>query len=255
MTATASPLRLALTPLRWPLTRLRGWVREAAWQIMHDTADHRGIPLRLHFKAPKNAATAIAQALDRIAAVDPVSFAHLPNALPGGIIADATNYATAWYSIRRKACVIGASALAKNQTDDLALCIIHEMCHARLWERGIGYDGKNLRAQVERVCIRREQAFARKLEALDVAPGTYTGWLTEKLSLVAERSYSEASFHRRYRRELLQRLRLMRDMRAPRWLRRWTILRTRARLRASRMASSGYVSPQERGVDTARLQA
>ena len=238
MTVTASPLRRTMTPLRWLRTALHGRLQAAVWRIMHDRAAHRGIPLWLHFRAPENARDTIAQALDRIAQVDPVSFAHIPKALPGGIIADATNYAHAWYSIPRKACVIGAHALAEDTTDTLALCILHEMCHARLWDRGIGYDGKDLRARVERVCIRRELAFARKLEALDLPAGTHTGWISEKLARVDESHYSDDSFDLRHRQELLQKLRLMRDMDTPRWLRRRTILRTRAKLRAWRAASA-----------------
>ena len=202
MTVTASPLRRTMTPLRWLRTALHGRLQAAVWRIMHDRAAHRGIPLWLHFRAPENARDTIAQALDRIAQVDPVSFAHIPKALPGGIIADATNYAHAWYSIPRKACVIGAHALAEDTTDTLALCILHEMCHARLWDRGIGYDGKDLRARVD------------------------------------ESHYSDDSFDLRHRQELLQKLRLMRDMDTPRWLRRRTILRTRAKLRAWRAASA-----------------
>lgn len=224
-------LRSVTAPFQKLLSHTRDGIRERAWRIIHDATSHRGISLHLHFKAPKHAAHAISTALDRIAEVDPISFDRIPHLLPGGIIADATNYAAAWYSIRRKACVIGADTLRIGQTDDLALCIIHEMCHARLWERGIGYDGPALRLRVEEVCIRREMAFARKLEARDITPGYHTDWLAEKLAAVAQSDYSEASFQSRYRRQALQRLRLLRELDTPRWLRRWVVVRARRRMR------------------------
>jgi len=44
----------------------------------------------------------------------------------------------------------------------IATAIVHEATHARLMCCGIGY-GEDLRARVERVCFRRELAFAAKL--------------------------------------------------------------------------------------------
>lgn len=45
----------------------------------------------------------------------------------------------------------------------IAATIVHEATHARLTHRGIGYEDEELRARVERVCFRRERAFAAKL--------------------------------------------------------------------------------------------
>lgn len=246
MTLLSRILRIALTPFRWPLTYVRAGLRERAWQIMHDKDTHRGILLRIHFKAPERSTAAITAALDRIAAVDPVSFVRIPHLLPGGIIADATNYAAAWYSIKRKACVIGRDSLRRAETDDLALAIIHELCHARLWERGIGYDDPALRIRVEQICIRREIALAQKFERLDVPPGTYTTWLHEKLSEQTHRDYSEISFRQRHRRQFLQRLRLMKSTDTPRWLRRLVILRARKRLKAQRLGDAAQTAPSAR---------
>jgi hypothetical protein len=66
----------------------------------------------------------------------------------------------------------------------IAATIVHEATHARLRRCGIGYD-ENIRGRVEAVCIRREQAFARKLpngehvyelaqDALAMPPTTWT---------------------------------------------------------------------------------
>ncbi|MEO0772021.1 MAG: hypothetical protein AAFZ04_02450 [Pseudomonadota bacterium] len=229
-----SCLTPVLAPIRWPLSRLGAWMKERAWQILHDTTIHRGIPLHIHAHAPDTSAHVITAALDRIAAVDPISFARIPHLLPGGIIADPTDYAAAWYSIKRKACVIGQHSLRLGHTDDLALSIIHEMCHARLWEAGIGYDAPALRVRVEQVCIRREIAFARKLEAQGVPQGTHTAWLSDKLHEVTQRDYTETRFIQMYRRQYLQRLRLLKSANTPRWLRRLVIAKARRRLRRLR---------------------
>jgi hypothetical protein len=54
--------------------------------------------------------------------------------------------------------------LAESSTPEMiAATIVHEATHARLMHRGIGYEGEAFRARVERVCFRRERAFAAKL--------------------------------------------------------------------------------------------
>jgi hypothetical protein len=45
----------------------------------------------------------------------------------------------------------------------IAATIVHEATHARLTHCGMGYEGEEFRARVERVCFRRERAFAAKL--------------------------------------------------------------------------------------------
>jgi hypothetical protein len=46
----------------------------------------------------------------------------------------------------------------------IAVTIVHEATHARLFRCGIGY-GERMRARVEEVCLRREVAFAARLPA------------------------------------------------------------------------------------------
>jgi len=46
--------------------------------------------------------------------------------------------------------------------EEVAGAIVHEATHARLFQRGIGYE-EQLRSRVEQVCMRRELAFAAKL--------------------------------------------------------------------------------------------
>jgi hypothetical protein len=44
----------------------------------------------------------------------------------------------------------------------LAMTIVHELTHARLWDRGFDYRAKR-RAQLERICVAAEIRFARRL--------------------------------------------------------------------------------------------
>ena len=55
-------------------------------------------------------------------------------------------------------CVLGEYTT----TEQVAGVIVHEATHARLHQWGIGYE-QELRDRVERVCMRRELAFAAKL--------------------------------------------------------------------------------------------
>lgn len=76
--------------------------------------------------------------------------------IPGGL---AHFEASIW------ACVIDPRHLLDeaNPPALIASWIVHEATHARLWRCGIGYQEEELRARVEAVCFRREQAFAAKL--------------------------------------------------------------------------------------------
>lgn len=89
----------------------------------------------------------------------------------------------------------------------VASCIVHEATHARLFRIGIGYD-EGVRERVERICLRRELAFARKV------PGGIAGQWAEA-SLAALPDLSDAAFsarrHENYREMLLR-------LGVPRWL-------------------------------------
>ncbi|MEM8622502.1 MAG: hypothetical protein AAGG47_03165 [Pseudomonadota bacterium] len=103
------------------------------------------------------------------AAIDLIHRAHpwlgrrLPALLPEGVIAKeyAFPYAGEYHS-SRSVCVLYVQAFGEMRSvEDLALTIVHEATHARLEARGIGYP-EGQRAKVERICLRREAAFARR---------------------------------------------------------------------------------------------
>ncbi|WP_338548290.1 hypothetical protein [Roseovarius phycicola] len=227
-------LGFVTAPLRWALGGLRRALRNIAWRMLHDASEYRDVRLLIHFRAPDGSLGRIKAALDRIADIDPITFAKIPRFLPGGIVADAANYSTAWYSVQRKACVIGPTALQSYDLDDIALCIVHELCHARLFAAGFGYDGAQFRTRIEKICIRREIGFARKLEDRDVKDGFYSDWLAEKLTEIKPENYSEESFRKRQRLAFLKKLRLLKQINTPHCLRRRIVMKARRRFQRQR---------------------
>jgi len=71
----------------------------------------------------------------------------------------------------------------------LASVIVHEATHARLWRIGFGYD-EPIREKVERICLRREIAFAAKV------PGGIPGQWAEA-TLEAMPDYSDVAVSKR----------------------------------------------------------
>ncbi len=160
----------------------------------------------------------------------------MPTYLPGGIAAEATSYAAAWYNHPTRTCFIGASTILQADVTEIALCILHEMCHARLFTRGIGYD-EALRVRVEKVCIRRELQFARKLAAAGHDVDDLIGDIQRHLDHFPPESVTHRSLQRSYRKQVLQRLRLLKRLDVPYWLRRFLILRVRRKLATWRAAA------------------
>lgn len=60
------------------------------------------------------------------------------------------------------ACLLGEVLLLRSNAVSIAMMIVHEATHARLWNHGIRYDPA-IRRRVERICMRAEIAFARRL--------------------------------------------------------------------------------------------
>lgn len=63
-----------------------------------------------------------------------------------------------------RACMLGEEYLTRPAAE-IAMTIIHEGTHARLWKCGFGYDVP-VRERIERICVRMEVSFARRV------PGT-----------------------------------------------------------------------------------
>lgn len=68
------------------------------------------------------------------------------------------------YFHRLNACQLDERFVALEETtlERIASCIVHEATHGRLAKLGIPYD-ESVRAQIERICLRRELHFAAQL--------------------------------------------------------------------------------------------
>lgn len=94
-----------------------------------------------------------------------------------------------------RGCLLGQSLVLNNTITGLALMIVHEAAHARLWRRGFSYDPA-LRSRVERACIGQEIDLAERLpDAKIVVP-----WVRKKLDNSS--SWSDESRESRRQAEL-----------------------------------------------------
>jgi hypothetical protein len=82
------------------------------------------------------------------------------------------------------ACILNRRLVDQESAIGLAVAIVHEATHARLWQGGHRYR-KDMRARVEKICTRAEVSFLRtmpgteELRALVIKRGE-SGWWTEE---------------------------------------------------------------------------
>jgi hypothetical protein len=107
--------------------------------------------------------TAMAGALRLIYEVAPKHYARIQKFMPNILILGAHPYA-ATYNSDLKLCDISMDyAISEGTTvSHIAMTLVHEAAHGYIESRGITYDEPR-RAQIERICVLQEVAFARKL--------------------------------------------------------------------------------------------
>jgi hypothetical protein len=121
---------------------------------------------------------------------------------------------------------------------DIASILVHETTHARLEAKGFAYSPE-LRMRIERVCFRRELAFARRLSE----PGDLVAQAERQLQRPPDSFTHEA-----YRQRALVKLI---ELGVPRWLAKameW-VARRRASLRRDVHPTSGQAGGRERADD------
>jgi len=94
-----------------------------------------------------------------IESIDLVLFRGIRRRLRRIVIADGE---VGYFSPDVIGAVIGAAYFERCTAEEIALVIIHEATHARLWSRGIRTTAAR-RARIEKICIDAEIAFAKKL--------------------------------------------------------------------------------------------
>jgi hypothetical protein len=109
-------------------------------------------------------------------------------------------------------CQLCESWLASDSTTvaQVALTLVHEGVHARLCRLGFAYDDTRTRFRIERVCVRGEAAFARRLP-----DSTCVGAQVEQEMLdMSGSEFTDAAFANR-------RVSALRELGAPSWIIRW----------------------------------
>lgn len=121
------------------LVRLLGRFTDWLLRALATTHHHRGIRIKMIFSADEDGSLArITSALDIIHELDPARATSIASRLTGGIIVYEERYNLAWYSHHLRACCLSEDHAAEGEPEDIALSIIHQACHARLMQCGIG---------------------------------------------------------------------------------------------------------------------
>ena len=167
----------------------------------------------------------VIDALTLIQTYDPRRYARLLMDL-ARIQADVLPGALGRFVPSDQLCLLDERFLAVAKPIQIALVLVHEACHARLWKLGIRYD-ENVRARVEHVCIRRELSFALKLP-----DGRWWAHVVRrKLSSRTADVYTDAALRRHRMRGAIA---AMQYLKAPRWYIAGMLTLRRAKMRRAR---------------------
>src|SRR5664280_2592003 len=118
-------------------------------------------------------------------------------------------------------CVFDCGYLQTTPPEELAMTIIHETMHAYLFRRGFVYDSTK-RAQIERICVRAEIAFAKRLPE----GAAFAHDAAERLKYGDEFWSDDASLQRS--------LEGLRTLNSPSWYIRWVERRARRKWKTSK---------------------
>lgn len=102
----------------------------------------------------------IAAALRLIKSTDPVRWSRVRRDLKRILV---TEVGGPLYVHPVRAALLRAGYVHSASVAYLALTLVHEATHARLWSRGIRYAAAD-RERIERICVRAEVAFAERQE-------------------------------------------------------------------------------------------
>jgi hypothetical protein len=105
----------------------------------------------------------LSDAFELIAVRDPLRFHRLRKDVKRVLVVDAGGPE---YINSIDACLLSATVIENATKVELALAIVHEAAHARLWRAGIGRSLAQ-RDRLERACINSERRFAEKLDGDD----------------------------------------------------------------------------------------
>jgi hypothetical protein len=147
-----------------------GLMRDLLWRLVFHLSQRREIEgMEVRVSDDSSLAEAVferaAEALRLIATVDPNRYGRIRQDIKWILF---TSSSGGRYLPRFEGCLIGIDYTRRHDALDLAMAIVHEAMHARLWRAGCRYDEAN-RERVERICVDAEIAFASKVPGSEEA--------------------------------------------------------------------------------------
>ena len=165
------------------------------WAVARKTR-HHGVTVGLFLlgdQSPLLLLERVTNALDLIAEVDPRRYRRLQHDDVRLLVEDGP---MCQYLSMTNTCVLSLDAVQNRPREQLALAIIHEAAHARLYRAGVGFERKH-QARQERCCVLEQIDFLRRLGALGYIAGQTHGFNTSRMRFLApgggERRYTNGS--------------------------------------------------------------
>ncbi len=202
------------------------------WRVAFDVHKHLGVPLRTHRLAESAALENTRAAIDLLEELEPGKASVIGRYIRNGIAIEITDYANGWFDVHRGICFLGGNHASNSDVNEIALTIVHELCHARLEAIGIQYQ-EEFRLRIERICVDREIALARKMLSRGLCKEAAVFSLASSRAALDDVQFSDAALKAYQRKELLQKLRLLGKV-VPRSFRRVMVLMARRRLKRLR---------------------
>lgn len=142
-------------------------LRRASWHLLGRLAPRRDVAgfqvVNVQLAGPEPWVFArVGDVLDLVARTDPLRFARMQRDVRRIAIVWVNGAAAGSYWPDWRACVLAGWHLRDDKVAAVAMTLVHEAVHARLWRRGLRYT-RALRPRIERLCVEAEVAFAERL--------------------------------------------------------------------------------------------
>jgi hypothetical protein len=163
---------------------------------------HSRDDIRVAMLSDKNGsavASKIDRALNLISEFDPRRYHQIKRDVKRIWIAPAPGSSGEWMN-ELQTCILDADYFRRTDisASEMAITIVHEATHARLFKFKIGY-AEEIRARVERICIKSEIAFAKRLP-----DGLKLVEIAESKLQISENYWTNAQFQQRNLDELAE---------------------------------------------------
>ncbi len=196
----------SVAPTKPPLTHRIG-------DYLFGTHDVVGVKVCVLYDDQEIVLKKVTGALQLLSEHDPAALQRIRRDLTGGIRVDRILQNSAQFSSRSFSCQLEfGSVNGEMPSEELALTLVHEATHARLWRLGVGYE-EALRARVEQICMRRELAVARKLPDGQ----EWASWVERSMASIDREFLTDRAFDSRHKKFRWRLLRQIRKLGMPKW--------------------------------------